>query len=1039
MAQRVRQTRLFAAEDYMAVYDSYLNANFKAFDFDTIRESMVEYIKSSYPESFNDWIESSEFVALLDVVAQFGHNLAFRLDLNARDNFLSTAKRQDSVFKLSEFLGYNPRRNMPAHGELKIISVKTNEDLIGSGGTTLAGKEIRYENSKNNNVDDFINVLNAAFAQNNQFGNPKSQASNGAGYMELYGFNNTPNQIVFELSGSVSGNKKPFNAVGSDYDLVSKSFKESNPDPNKSFNIIYKNDGTGISSNSSGFFIKFKQGSLAFKDFNIESPIGNLSIDIDVNNINNNDVWVQSIDSTGTVTKHWKKVDNVWGLNEIFNISEGEQQKKYTAREKNLKDVFAVKTRENNQITVLFPDEHFGNLPKNIIRVWYRVSEDATYVLRPDDIGSKKISMQYIGIDGNTYTLSLGVQLKNTISNASSSESLDDIRENAPRIYSAQDRMITADDYNNYISSQSTGIIKSKSINRTHSGHSRHVDLKDPTGEYSNVRLFATDGTLSKNDVENTDVANNLTSYSIIENYIKPSLNNHELLSLYYDKHKSYFESVRNRTSPSDFTGVYYWNTYDNITGYITDATSNVVGNADENIYIQFLQPGALVKFVNGGDTYWAKVTNIFANGLGIDNNLGNPSGLTYSGAGAITLDTEVPSGSIIDVIYMAFSRQFTSSEISDIKAAIENKTTFAIKYKPYSGMWMIEPSPHYGVAPTAFTFDSVTDEPADWMIYLEYTGDPDIQSSRFSYDIIIRGIRYKLSSSQIRFSNTSNEYKLDGYTKKKVRDTIVFFSGGEEFKNFYINGYDVDENGHYYSNSVNLSMVDDDDDARPDDPNAFYNMVGDGSSATSLRFEWKHVPAVNELIDPSFTNIIDVFILTDSYDTRYRNWLLNESNFDSEPLPPTIDELNQQFREASYKKSISDSIIYRPVKYKVLFGNKASYDLRAKFKVVKVYGTNYTDSDIKSMIVKLIYDFFNTRNWDFGETFYFTELSAYIHKNMINIVSSFVIVPDDFDSVFGTMFQITPMSDELFIPDVSLSDIEIIDTITKENIKAIG
>lgn len=103
MAQRVRQTRLFAAEDYMAVYDSYLNANFKAFDFDTIRESMVEYIKSNYPESFNDWIESSEFVALLDVVAQFGHNLAFRLDLNARDNFLSTAKRQDSVFKLAEF------------------------------------------------------------------------------------------------------------------------------------------------------------------------------------------------------------------------------------------------------------------------------------------------------------------------------------------------------------------------------------------------------------------------------------------------------------------------------------------------------------------------------------------------------------------------------------------------------------------------------------------------------------------------------------------------------------------------------------------------------------------------------------------------------------------------------------------------------------------------------------------------------------------------------------------------------------------------
>jgi hypothetical protein len=57
----------------------------------------------------------------------------------------------------------------------------------------------------------------------------------------------------------------------------------------------------------------------------------------------------------------------------------------------------------------------------------------------------------------------------------------------------------------------------------------------------------------------------------------------------------------------------------------------------------------------------------------------------------------------------------------------------------------------------------------------------------------------------------------------------------------------------------------------------------------------------------------------------------------------------------------------------------------------------------------------------------------------MTNIVSSFVIVPDDQNSVFGTLFQITPMSDELFIPDVSLSDIEIISSITKENIRAIG
>ena len=49
MAQQVRQSRLFAAEDYKAVYDSYVNANFQAYDFDTIRTSMIEYISNNYP------------------------------------------------------------------------------------------------------------------------------------------------------------------------------------------------------------------------------------------------------------------------------------------------------------------------------------------------------------------------------------------------------------------------------------------------------------------------------------------------------------------------------------------------------------------------------------------------------------------------------------------------------------------------------------------------------------------------------------------------------------------------------------------------------------------------------------------------------------------------------------------------------------------------------------------------------------------------------------------------------------------------------
>ena len=45
MAQKSRQNRLFAAEDFTVIYESYINANFQAFDYDTIRTAMVDYVQ----------------------------------------------------------------------------------------------------------------------------------------------------------------------------------------------------------------------------------------------------------------------------------------------------------------------------------------------------------------------------------------------------------------------------------------------------------------------------------------------------------------------------------------------------------------------------------------------------------------------------------------------------------------------------------------------------------------------------------------------------------------------------------------------------------------------------------------------------------------------------------------------------------------------------------------------------------------------------------------------------------------------------------
>ena len=137
MSSTDRQNRLLVAEDWKRVYQSYRNADFQSYDFDNLRRTMINYLRENYPEDFNDYIESSEYIALIDLIAYLGQNLAFRTDLNARENFLELAERRESVLRLARLLSYNPKRNQTANGLLKVESITTTEEVIDSNNTNL--------------------------------------------------------------------------------------------------------------------------------------------------------------------------------------------------------------------------------------------------------------------------------------------------------------------------------------------------------------------------------------------------------------------------------------------------------------------------------------------------------------------------------------------------------------------------------------------------------------------------------------------------------------------------------------------------------------------------------------------------------------------------------------------------------------------------------------------------------------------------------------------------------------------------------------
>ena len=58
--------------------------------------------------------------------------------------------------------------------------------------------------------------------------------------------------------------------------------------------------------------------------------------------------------------------------------------------------------------------------------------------------------------------------------------------------------MITAEDYQIFPFTSFNNVIKSKAVNRTSSGISRYLDVRDTTGKYSSTNIFAEDGIFYK-------------------------------------------------------------------------------------------------------------------------------------------------------------------------------------------------------------------------------------------------------------------------------------------------------------------------------------------------------------------------------------------------------------------------------------------------------------------------------------------------------------------------------------------------------------
>ena len=249
MAKTTRQTAVFGVEDWKRIYQTYREADFQSYDFETLRKSFVDYLRLYYPETFNDYIESSEFIALLDVMAFMGQALAFRTDLNTRENYLDTAERRDSVIRLANLVSYTAKRNIAASGYLKVFSIQTTENVQDFNGINLSNVTVDWADPTNFNWQEQFNaIINAALVDSQRIGRPGARDTILGVDTAEYSINLVPGFLpVVPYTATVDGINMPFEAVNSS--IVGENYVyEPSPRPSGSFNILFRNDQLGFNS-----------------------------------------------------------------------------------------------------------------------------------------------------------------------------------------------------------------------------------------------------------------------------------------------------------------------------------------------------------------------------------------------------------------------------------------------------------------------------------------------------------------------------------------------------------------------------------------------------------------------------------------------------------------------------------------------------------------------------------------------------------------------------------------------------------------------
>jgi hypothetical protein len=97
---------------------SYLGKDFEAF-----RKNLIEYSKTYFPNTYNDFNETSPGMMFIEMASYIGDVLGYYTDSSLKESLIQYAGEEKNVFALANLLGYKPKSTAPAVTTLSVYQL----------------------------------------------------------------------------------------------------------------------------------------------------------------------------------------------------------------------------------------------------------------------------------------------------------------------------------------------------------------------------------------------------------------------------------------------------------------------------------------------------------------------------------------------------------------------------------------------------------------------------------------------------------------------------------------------------------------------------------------------------------------------------------------------------------------------------------------------------------------------------------------------------------------------------------------------------